>query len=152
MSEINIDESMVGWGCRTRGGDEGRITGVTSDLNDIYPVKVMMPDGLRAWAVTRQGAYLYYGPESPYDIVEVWPRVEPSSPAPATQTQVSGDHYTRCAIQPIEYIEANGLGYHEGNVIKYITRHGSKGGVDDLRKAKHYIDMLIEFKYGEGGA
>lgn len=146
MSEINIDESMVGWGFRTRGGDEGCITGVTSDPNDIYPVKVMMPDGLRAWAVTRQGAYLSNDSEGPLDIVEVWPPADP-----ATATQVAGDHYTRCAIQPIEYIEANGLGYHEGNVVKYITRHGSKGGVDDLRKARHYIDLLIEFKYGEGG-
>lgn len=76
---------------------------------------------------------------------------EESMIAPATATQVAGDHYKNCAIQPIEYIEANGLGYHEGNVVKYITRHCSKGGVDDLRKARHYIDMLIEFKYGEGG-
>lgn len=150
MSEINIDESMVGWGCRTRGGEVVRIASVGSNQNLKYPINVITLDGQRAWEVTRHGANYATFSDSDDDIVEVWPPAKRA--APATSTQIAGDHYTRCAIQPIEYIEANGLGYHEGNVIKYITRHGSKGGVDDLRKARHYIDMLIEFKYGEGGA
>ena len=53
------------------------------------------------------------------------------------------DHY-RTDIQPIEYIVANNMGFCEGNVIKYISRWEMKGGVDDLEKAKHYIEMLIE--------
>ena len=53
------------------------------------------------------------------------------------------DHY-RADIQPIEYIVANNMGFCEGNVIKYISRWEMKGGVDDLEKAKHYIEMLIE--------
>ena len=53
------------------------------------------------------------------------------------------DHY-RTDIQPIEYIVANNLGFCEGNIIKYISRWEMKGGVDDLEKAKHYIEMLIE--------
>ncbi len=53
------------------------------------------------------------------------------------------DHY-RTDIQPIEYIVANNMGFCEGNVVKYISRWEMKGGVDDLEKAKHYIEMLIE--------
>lgn len=57
--------------------------------------------------------------------------------------QVGGDHYTKLEIQPWEYIEANKLDFWEGNVVKYITR--KKGNrLEDLRKAKHYIDYLIE--------
>lgn len=60
--------------------------------------------------------------------------------------QVGGSHYKDMAIQPIEYIQANGLGFFEGNAIKYLTRWKSKGGIQDLEKAKHYIEMLIEFE------
>ncbi len=63
--------------------------------------------------------------------------------------QVGGDHYKIQAIQPIEYILANKLGYCEANVVKYVTRHKSKGGLQDLLKAKHYIDMLIAHEYSE---
>lgn len=65
-------------------------------------------------------------------------------------TQVGGSHYKDCAIQPVQFIEANGLGFCEGNVIKYVTRHAAKNGKADLEKARHYIDMLIELRYPEG--
>jgi len=52
------------------------------------------------------------------------------------------EHYDM-EIQPITYIMANGLGFCEGNIIKYVSRYGLKGGIDDLRKAKHYIEILI---------
>lgn len=55
----------------------------------------------------------------------------------ALDRQVQGTHYKDHAIQPIEYIHANKLGYIEGNVVKYITRHTSKGGAGDVRKAIH---------------
>lgn len=58
--------------------------------------------------------------------------------------QHGGTHYKDMRIQPIEYIFANQLGYCEGNVIKYITRWKTKGGVEDLNKAKHYIELLLE--------
>lgn len=61
-------------------------------------------------------------------------------------TQVGGEHY-KLPIQPIEYIHRNGLGFCEGNVIKYVTRHRSKNGKEDLLKARHYIDLLIEMEY-----
>jgi hypothetical protein len=64
----------------------------------------------------------------------------------ALDTQVDGSHYKDMAIQPVEFIHANNLPYMEGNVIKYITRWRSKNGIADLRKAKHYIDLLIELE------
>lgn len=65
----------------------------------------------------------------------------------ATQHQEGGSHYMIFTIQPIEFIHANGIPYIEGNVIKYICRHHSKNGIEDLKKAKHYIDLLIEMEY-----
>ena len=61
----------------------------------------------------------------------------------ATKKQVGGNHY-QTAIQPIEYILANKLEFCEGNIVKYATRWREKGGVEDLRKIKHYCDFLIE--------
>ena len=60
------------------------------------------------------------------------------------QQQIGGDHYRSKSIQPIEFILANGLGFCEGNVVKYITRWKDKGGLADLKKARHYLDFLIE--------
>lgn len=58
--------------------------------------------------------------------------------------QVGGSHYKDYTIQPIEYAMANNLNACQANVVKYVTRYKDKGGVEDLFKAKHYIDMLIE--------
>jgi len=63
-------------------------------------------------------------------------------------TQVGGNHYKDMKIQPSEFINENKLQFAEGNAIKYICRHGSKGQKQDLEKAKHYIDMIIERDYG----
>lgn len=64
----------------------------------------------------------------------------------ALATQVDGSHYKKLKIQPIEYIHANGIGYMEGNVIKYVSRWKDKNGIKDLEKAKHYIELLIELE------
>lgn len=66
-----------------------------------------------------------------------------------TDKQIGGDHYFRLAIQPVEFITKNGLGFLEGNIIKYVTRWKSKNGIEDLRKAAHYLEMLIEQVEGE---
>lgn len=58
--------------------------------------------------------------------------------------QYGGNHYKSKGIQPIEYILANDLGFCEGNVVKYITRYKDKNGIEDLKKARHYLDFLIE--------
>jgi len=65
---------------------------------------------------------------------------------PALKVQVAGNHYKDMKIQPVEYIYANQIPYLEGNVIKYVSRWKLKGGVADLEKAKHYIDLLIEME------
>ena len=62
----------------------------------------------------------------------------------ASDRQVAGTHYVTRAMQPWDYIAANNLGYFEGNVVKYVSRWRDKGGVDDLRKAAHYLQKLIE--------
>ena len=61
-------------------------------------------------------------------------------------SQVGGNHYKNLAIQPVEYIFKNNIGYFEGCVIKYVTRWKSKGGVQDLEKAKHFLELLIELQ------
>ena len=62
--------------------------------------------------------------------------------------QIGGSHYMDMVMQPSEFINKNKLQFAEGNAIKYICRHSSKGEVQDLEKAKHYIDMIIERDYG----
>ena len=61
--------------------------------------------------------------------------------------EVGGNHYKDMVIQPIEFITKNGLGFCVGNIIKYVCRKKKKNGKEDLLKAKHYIDLLIELEY-----
>lgn len=72
---------------------------------------------------------------------------EPALPAVDTH-QVGGNHYTKLAIQPWEVIENNEMGFFDGNALKYIMRFRDKGGVQDLEKARHYLDKLIELEHG----
>lgn len=64
-----------------------------------------------------------------------------------TNKQIGGNHYQSLAIQPVEYTVKNQLSFLQGNVIKYITRYKAKNGLQDLQKAKHYIDLIIQFEY-----
>lgn len=64
----------------------------------------------------------------------------------ALSVQEGGGHYKKLKIQPIEYIHANGIPFAEGSAIKYLTRWRDKGGIEDLKKARHFIDMLIELE------
>lgn len=71
----------------------------------------------------------------------------------ANDRQHGGTHYQK-PIQPWDYVAANGLGFFEGNAIKYLSRWRDKGGIEDLRKAQHYVEKLIEIesaKAAEGG-
>lgn len=68
----------------------------------------------------------------------------------ALETQVGGKHYKDMAIQPVEYIHRNGIGFVEGAVIKYVSRWRAKNGVEDLMKARHMIDLLIEMESKNG--
>jgi hypothetical protein len=62
-------------------------------------------------------------------------------------TQIGGDHYKKMLIQPAEFINKNKLLFAEGNAIKYICRHSSKGGIQDIDKAIHYLEMVKERDY-----
>lgn len=62
------------------------------------------------------------------------------------EKQEGGDHYVNMVIQPIEFILANNIPHCEACIIKYVTRWRKKNGIEDLRKARHYIDILIENK------
>lgn len=64
----------------------------------------------------------------------------------ALDHQECGTHYRDMAIQPVEYIHKNGLGFIEGCVVKYVSRWQSKGGLTDLMKARHFLDILIEME------
>lgn len=67
----------------------------------------------------------------------------------ALDVQVDGNHYKTMKVQPVEFIYANGVPYMEGNIIKYISRHKSKNGAADVRKALHYCQLILELEYGE---
>jgi hypothetical protein len=62
------------------------------------------------------------------------------------QKQEGGDHYKKLKIQPVEYIYANNIPFIEGSIIKYVSRWRDKGGVQDLKKAVHFLEMLIELE------
>lgn len=66
----------------------------------------------------------------------------------ALDVQAGGKHYKTMKIQPVVYITENNLSYLQGNVIKYISRYKDKNGLEDLKKAKHYIDLIMELEYG----
>ena len=67
-------------------------------------------------------------------------------PLSAFDTEVGGEHY-QLTIPPVEYIHANELGFIEGNVVKYVTRHRRKNGREDIEKAIHYLELLLELEY-----
>lgn len=67
----------------------------------------------------------------------------------ALDVQVGGDHYKHFKIQPVEFITANGLGFLEGCIIKRVCRHGAKNRAEDLRKAIHELELLLQLQYPE---
>lgn len=72
------------------------------------------------------------------------------APKSNLDVQVGGNHYKKYKIQPIEYAMANNLNYCQANVVKYTTRYRDKGGVEDLRKAIHNLELLIEMEENGG--
>jgi hypothetical protein len=66
----------------------------------------------------------------------------------ALDKQAGGSsHYTKYKIQPVEYTIANNLSFLAGNVVKYVTRYKDKGGAEDIRKAMHYLELILQFEY-----
>lgn len=66
----------------------------------------------------------------------------------AFEKQVDGNHYSKLKIQPMQYALENGLNYGQSNAIKYITRYKDKNGKQDLEKAIHCLQLLMEYEYG----
>jgi hypothetical protein len=64
----------------------------------------------------------------------------------ALDVQVAGNHYKNLKIQPVVYIHTNGIPFIEGCIIKYASRWRDKGGIKDLEKIKHFVDLLIELE------
>lgn len=98
-----------------------------------------------------------YTPSLPGTLERVGTYKKPPSPIAvrdeevkkATDVQIGGNHYKKFKIQPVEFCILNGIGFGEGNVIKYVCRHKFKNGLEDLKKARHYIDLLIQLEYGD---
>lgn len=70
-------------------------------------------------------------------------------PTAASKEQIGGEHYKGMVIQPSEFCQRNKLPWCESNVIKYVCRHGSKNGKEDILKAIHYLQLLLEWEYPE---
>jgi len=62
----------------------------------------------------------------------------------ASEKQIGGEHYKTLPIQPGEFIRKNGIGWYEGNAIKYVCRYKQKNGKEDILKAIHYLELLLE--------
>lgn len=92
---------------------------------------------IRQWAAQRKR--LRWEAHEPFD-------APASTPTGALAAQVGGDHYKSMKIQPVEYIHRNGIGFIEGCVIKYVSRWRAKNGVQDLEKARHFLNILIQME------
>ena len=107
------------------------------------PMSELEPEQLRGMLVHQAVARGEKEPE---------PAVGPITKAvnSAMTTQVGGSHYTKMKIQPYEYCHVNRMGYVEGTALKYLSRWRDKGGLEDLEKAKHAIEWLIEYETSHG--
>ena len=101
-------------------------------------------DGLSPWTAPRQ-----VNDPTPDTVDELMAYAQKltDDPESALETQVGGGHYKDMAIQPVEYITLNNLGFIEGCIVKYISRHEEKGGAQDLDKIIHFAQLLKELRY-----
>lgn len=111
-------------------------------------VEVMFRDNDKE--IAEPAAFRWNHTDSCGDIVAWRPVVVDSEKVEtALDTQIGGSHYKNYAIQPVEFITKNKLGFLEGCVVKRICRFRDKNGLEDLKKIKHEIDLLIELEYGK---
>lgn len=152
---LNIDCELCRYSHVSDGPDHTKIREVFKQdprAWDVYWQR--SKEGLHNWmlvAADQRGKWLKF---NQYQIVQRNPRAD--NPAAldtqgvkpnALGTQIGGDHYKGFKIQPVEFIHANGLGFIEGNIIKYACRWRDKGGKESLEKIKHYVDLLLELEY-----
>lgn len=113
-----------------------------------------MEDGTRTYnpIYLREGDMWYTEEilETKAAVAEQLEKLAPVEEEP-TVKQVGGDHYL-LPIQPVDYIYYNEIPYLEGNVIKYVTRHRNKNGRQDIEKAIHYLEMILDREYAEDEA
>lgn len=96
------------------------------------------------WAdsLTNGGSMMYQDPSG-----EAWVRVDNLS---SLTEQVGGSHYKDYRIQPVQFFHENNVPFIEASVCKYVLRWRNKNGIEDLKKARHYLDMLIEMEENHG--
>lgn len=82
-----------------------------------------------------------------YDLSNKW--YEKVSEKEFVETCRIIDHYEVLPVQPVDYIHKNSLDFFEGNVVKYVSRHKIKDGAKDIKKAIHYLEMILKYRYGE---
>ena len=130
---------------------DGKVTGplIQREIgpNDNGCYTFLCPNTSDSYHIT--GEY-HIGKESPEDLMKEY--TEPPPPrekvlaegGTANNKQVGGDHYKSQEIQPWDFVISNKLGFLEGNAIKYIARHTKKNGAEDIKKAIHYLEKLLE--------
>lgn len=126
-------------------GDRAR---VTRDFMDVRKGEIVMldsraPYAAPAWHVVTNACKMVWVAEAVLAPLTAPAKAEEPAHR-ALDVQVGGGHYKDMAIQPIEYIMANAIPFPEGAVIKYVTRWRAKNGAEDLKKARHMLDMIIE--------
>ncbi len=109
----------------------------------IHIVESRFDDGVQFWQNNR----LWTLSDNDYEDYEE-PLISDAKPDSALDKQEGGGHYKGLKIQPIEYIHANGLSYFQGNVVKYVSRYKDKNGAEDIKKAIHYLELILELEYG----
>jgi len=126
---------------------KGKRIGEVVDVNTLSDEIAWRLDNQTLTFVTSEAAFSdeYETLQLVYDIGLDNTPAQPASASPL-ETQIGGGHYTKLRIQPMVYSMANGLDACQHTAIKYVTRFRDKGGVEDLRKAQHVIDMLIDFE------
>ena len=138
----------------TRAGKRVASFEVTS--HEAFPIRVVVPGsggfGNGSYSLRPDGR-IHPTNDSDYDLFLLIEYIEPAKETRTVnsplQSQVGGDHYRKLAIQPVEFCQRNQLGYCESAVIKYVTRHREKNGVEDINKAIHYLQLLKEIEYPE---
>lgn len=116
----------VGKSYRTRGGLKATVTGY-EPTRGRYPFIGRVDDEAFSW--TNDGRFIFSSKPDSFDLIAPWEE--------------------DMAIQPVEFCQKNGLNYCESNVVKYVCRHRSKNGRQDIEKAIHYLQLLLEMEYQE---
>lgn len=129
---------------------------LTNSLLSAIALEQLIKDGVIK-VLKEDGEYRYYlryqTKKEPEPATEKEPQKMQKEPSYKTRelraeqpkkTQVGGTHYVNMAIQPVDYITKNNLGFLEGCVVKYVSRWKDKNGKEDLLKARHCIEMLLD--------